>query len=131
MTVAEDTRGEKVAIKCMKVLGASALPMLRRTRVLERDPACRIVLCKSAPGGEIELVGFLQLTEIAFEPRTFGKQAKDPVLVEDIHVIAPNHVINWRELAAVADEGGRQARDGVSHCAPRHGMGTVTAKPAR
>ncbi len=44
-----------------QMLGVRSLPILRGTGVLERNAAAGVILREATPGGEIELVGLLQL----------------------------------------------------------------------
>ena len=52
--------------------------------MFEGNAAIGEVLRKSAPGSEIEFVRSLQLREIPIKPRTFGEQAENAALVENI-----------------------------------------------
>ncbi len=70
----------------------------------------REVLRKAAPRGEIELGGFAQLDQITFQARAAREQLEDAVLVENVDLVFPDHVIDGREFAAIADEHGRQWR---------------------
>ena len=99
-----------------------ALPERDRAGVLERDAAAGEILRESAPGSEVQLLGFLQLREIAVQARAFGKQSEDAPLIEHIDVILPDHVIDGREPLPVADQSGREARDAVFHKARAHAL---------
>ncbi len=105
--------------------------ILRRTGMFERNAAAGIVLRETAPGGEVELVGSLQLREITFQTRTFGEQTKDAPLIENVDMIFPHHVVDGGKPLAVADQRGRQAGQTIIHAATRQGIGMVTANPAR
>jgi hypothetical protein len=88
-------------------------------------------LREATPGGKVELGGLLELGEIAIEPRPFGEQFEDARLVEDVHLIFPNHVIDGRKPAAIADQHRGQTGQPVSHDAACQGMGMAKANPAR
>src|SRR5260370_19952907 len=86
--------------------------------MLERDAELGVIWCEAAPGCDVGLVGLLQLGEIAFEAWSFGEEPEEAVLVEDVDLVAPDHVIDGREFAAIADEGRGQACDAVFHWSP-------------
>src|SRR4051794_26645098 len=98
--------------------------------MLEGNAPIGEILRKSSPGCEVELIGLLELCQVAFEPRSFGKQPENAPLVEHADVVLPDHVIDRRELRAVADQDGRETSEPVSHEAAC-GMGIATAQPAR
>ena len=75
-------------------IARGAIPVGRICGVLERNAAVGEILREAAPGGEVELVGLLQLRQIAFETRPFGQQAEDAPLVEHVDVVFPDHVID-------------------------------------
>jgi len=99
-------------------------------RVFEGDAPAREVLREAAPGGEVQLVGRLQLRQVTVQARSLGQQAEDPPLVEHVDVVLPDHVIDRAQLAAVSDQQRRQTCEAVSHQLTS-GSGTETAKPAR
>ena len=76
------------------MLGVGPLPILRRAGMLEWNAAPGVVLRKAAPRGEVELVGLLQLREIAFQTRTFGQQPKNAPLIQNVDVILPHHIVD-------------------------------------
>ena len=98
-----------------QMLGVRSLPVLRGAGMFERNAAAGVILREAAPGGEIQLVGFLQLREIAFQARSFGQQAEDAPLIEHVDVVFPHHVIDGGKPLAVADQRGRQAREAIVH----------------
>ena len=99
--------------------------------MFERQTAAGEILGESAPRGEVQLVGFLELREVAFQARALGQQAENAALVEDVDVILPHHVIDGRQLLAVADQRGSQACDAILHAGTFSGTGSESAKPAR
>jgi hypothetical protein len=114
----------------MQALAGGAVPIGRISRVLERDAAAGEVLREAAPGSELELVGGLELGQVAVQARSFGEQAEDAPLVEHVDVVLPDHVIDGAQLAAVPDQQRRQTCEAVSHQLTS-GSGMETAKPAR
>ncbi len=111
-----------------QIFGARFLPILRRARMLERNATPGVILREAAPGCEIQLVGFLQLRQIAFQARTLGEQPEDAPLIEDIDVVLPHHVVDGRQLLAVADQRGSEAGEAIFHAATRQGIGTVSGE---
>src|SRR5947209_4363686 len=71
-------------------------PDSRRVSMLERNASLREVLCKAAPRGEVQLGGFPQLAEVTLKARTSGQQFENPVLIEYIDLILPDHVVDRR-----------------------------------
>ena len=114
--------------------GLRPFPHGNRAGVFERNAAAGEVLRESSPGGEVQAFGFLQLRQISVEPRTFGQQPEDAPLIEHVDVILPHHVIDGRELLAVADQRGREAGEAIFHAAVLpgvSGIGIASANPAR
>jgi hypothetical protein len=98
--------------------------------MLERNAAIGKILGEAAPGCEIQLVGFLELCKISFEPRPFSQQPENTTLIEYADVIFPHHIIDRRQLCAIADKHRCQTSEPVFHddtC----GIGIAIAKPAR
>ena len=100
-------------------------------RHFERNAAAGEILREAAPGGEVELIGPLELRQVAFQARAFRQQAEDAPLVEHVDLILPDHVVNGGKLPAIADQQRSQAGDTVSHQAACSGMGTASANPDR
>src|SRR5260370_27743689 len=98
--------------------------------MLKRNAAVGEVLRESAPRREIQLVGLLQLRKITFQARTLGEQPEDAALVEHADVVFPHHVVDSRQLLAVAHQDGRETSEAISHDGAC-GIGIATAKPAR
>src|SRR2546429_7058342 len=98
--------------------------------MLERNAAVGEVLSEAAPGCEIELVGFLELRQVSFESWSLGEQTENTPLIEHADVILPHHVIDGRQLCAVANQHGCQTGEPVSHTTTC-GIGIATANPAR
>src|ERR1700693_4521825 len=99
--------------------------------MLERNTAARVILRETSPRAEIKFFGLFQLAQISFEPWSFGKQPEDAFLIEDIHVVFPDHVVDRTQFLAIADQSRCETRPPVSHAATRQGMGTATANPDR
>ncbi len=81
--------------------------------MLKRNATSRVVLRETAPGGEIELGGLLDLREIAVEAGTAGQKFEDARLVEDVDLIAPDHVIDGRQFVAVSHQRGGETGHAV------------------
>ena len=86
--------------------------------MFERDAALGVILCESTPGGEVELLRFAKLTQIAFQTRSLRKQPEDPVLIEDVDLVFPDHVVDRRQLVAIADQERCQTCYAIFHAAP-------------
>src|SRR5271157_5034754 len=114
----------------VQALAHGAIPVGRIGGVFKGDAAAGEVLREPAPGSEIELIGGLELGEIAFQAGTLGQQPEDAPLVEDVDVILPDHVVDGAQLAAVSDEQGGQTCETVAHQLTS-GSRTETANPAR
>ncbi len=118
----------------VQAFARGAVPVGRIRRALKGNAAAGEVLRKTAPTGEIQLLGGLELIEIAFQPRPLGQQAEDPPLVEHVDVVLPDHVIDGTQLASIADQQRRQTCETVTHqvwvLSPL-GSGMESAKPAR
>src|SRR5688572_27534409 len=83
--------------------------------MLERYAARGVVLRKTAPRCEVEFLRFAELSEIALEPRALGKEPENTMLIENIDLVFPDHVINGRELVPIPHEERCQCRETVSH----------------
>ena len=115
----------------MQVLASGALPMRRAGRVFKLDAPAGEILGKAAPGRKVEFLRAFQLAQITVEARPFRQEAENTVLVEDVYLVLPDHVIDGRQLPPVTDEQRSEAGDPVSHEATRHRIGIANAKPAR
>ena len=88
----------------VQALARGAVPVGGIGGVFEGDAAAGEILREAAPGGEIQLLGVLELGEVAFQARALGQQAEDAPLVEHVDVVFPDHVVDGAQLAAVADQ---------------------------
>ena len=114
----------------VQAVARRAVPIGRIGGVLEGDAAAGEVLRKSAPGGEIQLLGVLELRQVVVQPRPLGQQAENAPLVEHVDVVLPDHVVDGAEPAAVSDQQRGQARDAIAHHLTS-GSGMASANPAR
>jgi hypothetical protein len=114
----------------MQAVAGRPVPIGGIGGVLEGDAAPGEVLRESAPGGEIQLFGRFELIQVAFETRSLGQQPENAPLVEHVHMILPDHVIDGAELFAVADQQRGQAGEAVAH-QRTSGRGIESANPAR
>ena len=114
----------------VQAVARRAIPIRGVGGVFEGDAAAGEILREASPGGEIQLLGVLQLREVAVQPRTFGQQAEDPPLVEHVDLVLPDHVVDGRQLAAVTDQQRGKACEAVSHQCTS-GSGMASANPAR
>src|SRR5271167_3444563 len=73
-----------------QMLGLRPLPEGRAAGMFEGDAASRIILREPAPGREIQLLGSLELAQVAFQARSFGEQPEDALLIENVHVVFPD-----------------------------------------
>src|ERR1039457_3582383 len=115
----------------VQALAAGAIPIGGIGRRFERDAAAREVLREPAPGGEIQLIGALQLRQVAIQARPLRQKAEDAPLVEHVHLVLPDHVVDGRKLASVTNEQRRQTSQSISHAVTCAGSGIDKAKPAR
>ena len=114
----------------VQAVASGAIPVGGAGGVFEWNAAAGKVLRETAPACEVQLLGVLELVQVAFQTRPFGEQPEDAPLVEDVDVVLPDHVVDGRQLFAIAHQDGRQTSEPVSHegaC----GIGIATAKPAR
>ena len=114
----------------VQALARRAIPIRGVGGILERHAAAGEILREAAPTGEIQLLGVLELREIAFQARTFGQQAEDAPLVEHVDVVLPDHVVDGAEFAAVTDQQRGQACEAIAHQCTS-GSRMESAKPAR
>src|SRR5262249_37109485 len=100
--------------------------------MLKRNAPAGEILRKAAPGREIELVGFLKLAEIGVQPRSLCQQFENAPLIEHVHMILPDHVVDRRQPLAVPDQHGSQTCQPISHeVAALSGTGSASATPDR
>src|SRR5579875_2279844 len=83
--------------------------------MLKGNAPLREVLRKTAPGGEIELSRLAQLHEIAFQARAARQQLENARLIEHVHLVFPDHVINGGKLAAISGEKRRESGELIDH----------------
>src|SRR5579871_70016 len=114
----------------VQALAQSPVPIVGIRGMLERNAAIGKILRKTAPGGEVQFGGFLELREVAVEPRTFGEQLENAVLGQHVDLVLPDHVVNGRKPVAVADQDRRQACQPVPHDDACQGTGIASANPA-
>src|SRR5260370_19130426 len=114
----------------MQVSPRGAIPIRGVRRIFERHPPAGEILPNPAPACEIQLFGVLELREVALQPRPRRQQAENAPLVEHIHVVLPDHVVDGAELAPVTDQQRGQACKAVAHQCTS-GSRMESAKPAR
>ena len=83
--------------------------------MFKRNSPAGIVLREPTPRRKVEFLGALQLRQIALQPRTLGQQPEDAVLVQNVDMILPDHIIDRGKPLPIADQRGRQARDAILH----------------
>src|SRR5437870_2665232 len=113
------------------MLDVGLFPNAGRTGMLEADAASGEILGETAPRCEVEPVGLLDLREVTFQARTLCEQSKNALLVEDVDLILPHHVVDGRKALAVANEQGSQNCELVVHDCTLHGIGIESAAPDR
>src|SRR6478752_807301 len=100
-------------------LRRSGIPDIAQFGAFKRDTALRKILCKAAPGGEVELCGAPQLRKISVEPGASREQFEDSILIENVDLIFPDHVVDRRKLTAIAHEQRSEGGDFIFHSKAR------------
>src|SRR4051812_9641727 len=83
--------------------------------MLERNTALREILCETAPRSEIKLVRLTKLGQVSVKARAARQQFENPILVKNVYLVFPNHVIDGRELPAITDQERRESSDFIVH----------------
>src|ERR1035437_7589131 len=114
----------------VQALARRAIPIGGVSGVFEGDAAAGGILRETPPSGEIQLLGVLELGEVAVQSRTFGQQAEDPPLIEHVDLVFPDHIVDGGQFAAVTAKQRGKACEAVAHQCTS-GSGMASANPAR